>query len=86
MSKDIAESVAEKRGSSIIGLRSVFQKGKKEEVEEAEEGESQDEDEMEEEVEEEVEEKPKKKRVQDKFKERKLNNGKPKMTKKLVWF
>jgi hypothetical protein len=87
ISKAISDGIKEKRGSSIVGLKSLFQQKGQQEAEE----DSQDEDEMEEDHEEEAEAEEKaperkSKRVQDKFKEKKLINSKPKMTKKLVWF
>lgn len=92
ISKSIADGIKEKRGSSIIGLKSLFhQKGGNDE-----EGGSQPEDDVMDDADEEEEEEAevkdvkvevakKSKRVQDKFKEKKLVNN-PKMTKKLVWF
>jgi hypothetical protein len=93
ISKAIADGLKEKHGSSIIGLKSLFQKGDKVEGEGSQDGDDQMEEDEEEESqeeeqvkEEEVASKKNKKRVQDKFKEKKLSNAKPKMTKKLVWF
>ena len=86
----MADNMKEKNGSSIIGLKSIFKQKSTNETEEGsqEEDDNMEEDEDDEVAEVEVTEAPKttKRRVQDKFKEKKMNISKPKMTKKLVWF
>lgn len=89
VSKALSDNLKERKGSSIVELKSIFHKKSKED---SNDNNLDDNDNMEEEIDEGAGEDDtlsetivEKKRVQDKFKDKK-NNDKPKKTKKLVWF